>query len=308
MERNSKKNLNLLRQELASQGIAFLNDEPMSRHTTFRVGGPADVFARPTHCNSLIKCLELAKRHEVDAHVFGSGSNMLVRDCGIRGMVVNTTALKESVFHADGLVEADCGTSLTWLSLQAAKKGLAGLEFGAGIPGSIGGGVVMNAGCYGRDMSNVVTQVLAVGSSLDTHILVRESLEFGYRTTFTRKSGQTILRVWLQLTPGQDPSDVQAATRALVDKKRATQPMWERSAGSVFIPPPGDHASRLIDAAGLKGTRCGGAEVSTKHAGFIINRENATAEDILRLIEIVRESVLRQFGVRLELEIEIRGE
>ena len=284
----------------------ILVDEPMSRHTTFRVGGPADVLFLPERADQVRLALEAARTADVPAIVIGNGSNLLVRDKGIRGLVIALgEGFSEVRFDGD-LVEAQAGVSLARLAAAAQAHGLAGLEFASGIPGTLGGGCAMNAGAYGGQLSDVLidTMVLMDGTE---RTLTRDEMQMGYRTTLPLREGGIVLSARFRLTP-DDPEAILARMKDLNARRRDKQPLNYPSAGSTFKRPEGHFAGALIEQAGLKGRRVGGAQVSEKHAGFVINTGDATAADVLALIEVIRDEVEARFGVRLEPEVRIIGE
>ncbi len=281
-------------------------DEPMSRRTTFRVGGPADVLFLPESAGQVVRALDAARAAGVPAVVIGNGSNLLVRDKGIRGLVV---ALGEgfSEVRIDGeTVEAQAGVSLAKLAAAAQSAGLSGLEFASGIPGSLGGGCAMNAGAYGGQLSDVLVDAdVLMGGEIRT--LSNAEMQMGYRTTRPLREGGIVLSARFALKR-DDPGAILARMKELNARRRDKQPLNFPSAGSTFKRPEGYFAGALIEGAGLKGRSVGGAQVSEKHAGFIINTGGATAADILALIGVVQDEVQARSGVRLETEVRILGE
>lgn len=284
----------------------LLLDEPMSRHTTFRVGGPADAFFMPENAAQVSSALDAARAANIPAVVIGNGSNLVVRDGGIRGLVIALGEGMSAVSREGDVVSAQAGASLARVSAFAQANGLAGLEFASGIPGTLGGGCAMNAGAYGGQLSDVLidARVLLDG---EERTLSRDALELGYRTSMPLRAGGVVLSARFALTPG-DPEAIAAHMRELNARRREKQPLNYPSAGSVFKRPEGHFAGALIEQAGLKGRSVGGAQVSQKHAGFIVNAGDATASDILALIELVRREVEARSGVRLETEVRILGE
>ena len=251
--------------------------EPMKRHTTFRVGGPADVLVRPA-AGELPEVLALCRDHEIPYFIIGNGSNLLVGDKGIRGLVIEMTGDRELLTVTGNVLTVGAGVLLARAARKAAEEGLCGMEFAAGIPGSIGGAVVMNAGAYGGEMKDIIESVKVLTKDGDEKRLTREGLALGYRTS------------------------------CIIPKRVEKQPLEYPSAGSTFKRPEGYFAGKLIMDAGLRGYQVGGAQVSEKHCGFVINRGDATAADICRLMEDVRENVQKQFGVTLEPEVKLVGE
>jgi UDP-N-acetylmuramate dehydrogenase len=283
----------------------LIRDELLSRHTTWRVGGPARTFYRPADSADLIEFL-----HQLPADEsllwLGLGSNLLVRDAGFRGTVIATQGRLEALeLKGEGLIRAEAGVFCAKVARFAAREGLCGAEFLAGIPGTMGGALAMNAGAFGGETWEQVVKV----ETVDRHGEVRERMpdefEIGYRSV-KGQEGEWFLATWIRLSAG-DVTAAQERIRQLLAKRSATQPVGLPSCGSVFRNPEGDHAARLIEAAGLKGTRIGGACVSEKHANFIINEGGASAQDIEQLIRKVQNEVEAVHGVRLQTEVKIVG-
>ncbi len=281
--------------------------EPMQDHTSFRLGGPAAAMAIPNSIKQLQDILVFCRAHKLPIFIMGNGSNLLVRDGGIRAVVIKIAGAMSTVTLTEAGMEAEAGISLSALAHTAVEAGLGGLEFAAGIPGTLGGAVVMNAGAYGGEMKDVVDFVLALDYEGREHRFNANEMNFGYRQSAIQGKELIVVKVGLRL-PEQDP----AVSRALISdynaRRRAKQPLHLPSAGSVFKRPPGHYAGQLIEEAGLKGKRIGGAQVSPMHAGFIVNVGNATASDVEALIRHVQETVAAKFGVRLETEVRIVGE
>lgn len=282
-----------------------LENEPLARHTTFRVGGPADVLFLPESAEELQRAMELAREAGEDCLVIGNGSNLLVRDGGVRGLVIKLAGPMSGVSVEGTAIRAQAGASLSQVSRAALQASLTGLEFASGIPGSLGGALAMNAGAYGGELSQVVREAMVL---MDGRVqtLSREELAMGYRTTRVLREGGIVLSAVLDLKEGDAPQ-IAATMDDLNRRRREKQPLSFPSAGSTFKRPEGYFAGALIEQAGLKGYAIGGAQVSEKHAGFLINRGGATASDLLRLIEYVQERVYAQSGVRLETEVRICG-
>ena len=281
-------------------------NEPMSRHTTFRVGGPAELMFFPASAEELQTALSAAKGAGAEVHLVGNGSNLLVRDGGLRGL---TIALGEpfSEVRVEGCaVVAQAGAPLSRVAAAAQEAGLAGLEFASGIPGTLGGGCAMNAGAYGGELKDVLECARVLLDS-ELRTLSRDELEMGYRTSRVLREGGIVLEARFALTP-DDREAIAARMRDLNARRREKQPLNLPSAGSTFKRPEGHFAGALIEGCGLKGARVGGAQVSEKHAGFVVNTGGATASDILGLIEHVHDVVLRETGVELEPEVRIIGE
>ena len=289
-----------------ARGDQLLENEPMSRHTTFRVGGPADVMFLPESEEQLMVALQAAKTAGVRAVVIGNGSNLVVKDGGIRGLVIVLGEGMAAVARVENIITAWAGASLARVSAYAQASGLSGLEFASGIPGTLGGGCAMNAGAYGGQLSDVLidAEVLLDG---EIHTLTREELQMGYRTSLPLREGGIVLSARFALTP-DDPEAIAGRMRDLNARRRDKQPLNYPSAGSTFKRPEGYFAGALIEQAGLKGRSVGGAQVSEKHAGFIVNTGGATASDILTLIAVVQDEVQARFGVRLETEVRVLGE
>ena len=284
----------------------ILQNEPMSKHTTFRVGGPADVLFLPEGEEQLIGALEVAKTAGVPAVVIGNGSNLVVRDGGIRGLVIAIGEGMAAIARTENVLTAWAGASLARVAAYAQASGLSGLEFASGIPGTLGGGCAMNAGAYGGQLSDclVDAQVLLNG---EVRTLTKDEMQMGYRTSLPLREGGIVLSARFALTP-DDPEAIAARMRELNARRRDKQPLNFPSAGSTFKRPEGYFAGALIEQSGLKGLAVGGAQVSEKHAGFIVNAGGATASDVLALIGKVQDAVEARFGVRLETEVRILGE
>nr|WP_297174026.1 UDP-N-acetylmuramate dehydrogenase [uncultured Agathobaculum sp.] len=291
----------------AAPDIDIMEDEPMSRHTTFAIGGPADLFVQPKTRCELADTLDVLRQMEISFLVLGNGSNILVSDAGIRGAVVCTTELDEVRVGDDGALVAEAGALLGRVARRAQRAGLTGVEFAGGIPGSLGGAVFMNAGAYDGQMAGVVKWTEYLDEFGALHTLCGQEHDFGYRrSAFRDHPNWTIVRAALCLQPG-DPAAILDRMNDLAQRRRDKQPLNFPSAGSTFKRPEGYFAGKLIEQAGLKGVSVGGAQVSEKHAGFLINRGGATCDDMLRLIELVQQRVQEQFGVKLECEVRIIG-
>ena len=290
----------------AAPDIDILKDEPMRRHTTFAIGGPADFFIQPKTRRELAGALSVLRERGIPFLLLGNGSNMLVADAGIRGAVVCTTELDEVRIGEDGYtLTAEAGALLGRVARRAQRAGLTGAEFAGGIPGSVGGAVFMNAGAYDGQMAGVVEQTEYLDEAGETHTLTGEEHGFAYRgSVFRAHPDWTVVRSILRLQPG-DPAAILDKMNDFAQRRRDKQPLNFPSAGSTFKRPEGYFAGRLIEDAGLKGVSVGAAQVSEKHAGFLINRGGATCDDMLRLIELVQQRVRAQFGVRLECEVRI---
>ena len=292
----------LLARELrrALPGLWLLENELMNRHCSFRIGGPADLFAEPATETELAALRQILWEKGVEAVTIGNGTNILAADEGIRGVVIHIgDALGGTVFD-DRNVTAGAGITLAQLAVAAKDHGLTGLEFAHGIPGSLGGAVMMNAGAYGGEMKDVVASVRCMNEKGE--VWETAEPEFSYRHSRFSDGTDLILGASLRLTPG-DPAAIQARMTELIEKRSASQPLEKPSAGSAFKRPKEGYAAAMIDGAGLKGFRVGGAQVSEKHAGFIVNTGGATSADVRKLMELVQEKVLSAYGVLLEPEI-----
>lgn len=278
--------------------------EPMSRHTTFKIGGPAKIFFEPERMEELADALHRYRQQGQSIYILGGGSNLLVRDEGVDGVVIalHKGAAFQHITIEGCKVKAGAGVSLPKLVKMMANIGLSGLECLVGIPGTVGGAARMNAGGKHGTIGPLIESVFVMHSDGHTERIERDKLLFGYRSSNLKDF--VILEVVLLLKE-ESPALVFEHTRAIYEEKKRTQPLYEPSAGCVFKNPPGQSAGALIDKAGLKGTTVGGAMVSEKHANFIINRGGATASDVLKLIDLIRERVSKIFNISLELEIEI---
>ncbi|MHB1420038.1 MAG: UDP-N-acetylmuramate dehydrogenase [Bacillota bacterium] len=282
-------------------------NEPLSRHTTWKIGGPADLLVVPANQDDVRVCLELSHQWEIPWTVLGNGSNVLVAERGIRGLIIKMAkGIKHSIFNGTEVI-CGAGTLLPSLAIEAARQHLSGLEFAAGIPATVGGAIVMNAGAQGRSMSDLVTKVayLTDGGTLET--AARQDLNYGYRTCSLIGKNVVVVEVSMSLVAG-DPALINALTNEYLLKRKQTQPLEFPTAGSVFLNSPDASAGSLIERAGLKGLRKGGAQVSEKHGNFIINRGGATSTEVLHLIREIQRRVEDQFGICLETEIRVLGE
>lgn len=281
-------------------------NEPMSRHTTFRVGGPADVLVTP-EAEKLAAVAGACRAAGEPYYIVGNGSNLLVGDGGIRGVVILTREGMDEI-SADGVrITAGAGALLSRTASLAASHALTGMEFAAGIPGTIGGAVVMNAGAYGGEMRDIIETVTVLDEAGTQHVLPVEELELGYRTSCILKKHYIVTRAVLKLAAGEEQT-IRARMKELAAQRTEKQPLEYPSAGSTFKRPEGYFAGKLIMDAGLRGYRVGGAQVSQKHCGFVVNTGNATAQDVRTLIADVTAEVDRQFHVKLEPEIKMIGE
>ena len=283
-----------------------LEDEPMSRHTTFRVGGPADVLFLPASADEIVRAMREARALNEPCFVMGNGSNLLVRDGGVRGLVIAIGEPMSDIAVVGTTIRAQAGASLTRLAREAASASLAGLSFASGIPGSVGGAVAMNAGAYGGEISNVLSRALVLEGETPVW-KTAEALNLSYRNSDVLRHGLIVLEAEFHLLPG-DRAAILDEMAELARRRREKQPLSLPSAGSTFKRPEGHFAGALIEGAGLKGFSVGGAQVSELHAGFIVNTGGATARDVLDLIAAVQARVLADSGVALEPEVRIIGE
>ncbi|MBI0386892.1 UDP-N-acetylmuramate dehydrogenase [Thermoactinomyces sp. CICC 24227] len=296
-------------QEMKSIGIQDVRvNEPLSRHTTWKVGGPADLLIYPRNKEELERAMQVVYRHQIPWRVIGRGSNLLVRDGGIRGVVFK---LDEGFneLKVDGTrVTAGGGYSTILLATMTSRQGLTGLEFAAGIPGNVGGAVYMNAGAHGSDISKVLHSATVLLETGEWVTLSNEEMEFRYRTSVLQTKLKGIVTEASFTLEYGERDEIMSRLTSYKDRRRKTQPLQYPCAGSVFRNPPGDYAGRLIQEAGLKGFRIGDAEVSTTHANFIINRGNATAKNVLQLIEHIIQTIDEKYNIRLEPEVQVVGE
>lgn len=284
-----------------------LFDEPMSRHTTWRIGGPADALVLPESESQILRLMGLIGEYGWPWTVVGRGSNLLVRDGGIRGVVVKLADNWAALDIEGTVLTAEAGRLIVSAANTAIRHGLSGLEFATGIPGSVGGAVRMNAGAHGGEVGRVVLFADVAFPDGRVRRVDREELGFAYRRSRVGEWGALVLRAAFQLTPGDREAMIRQV-KEWTQRRRQTQPLSQASAGSVFQNPPGTHAARLIEEAGLKGRRVGAAQISPRHANFIVNLGGATARDVLKLIQLAQEEVWRRYAVRLEPEVKIVGE
>ncbi|MFC4076529.1 UDP-N-acetylmuramate dehydrogenase [Salinithrix halophila] len=295
--------------EMRDAGVEEVRvDEPLSRHTTWKVGGPADILVYPHSKDELERAMSVINRHGLPWRVIGRGSNLLVRDGGIRGAVIKLgTGLDDMRVEGDRVI-AGGGYSFVRLSVMAARYGLTGLEFAGGIPGTVGGAVFMNAGAHGSELSRVLESAEVLLEDGQWVRLSKEELGFKYRTSILQAERRGVVTEAVFHLQEGDRKQVADSMARFKDRRRQTQPLQYPCAGSVFRNPPGDHSGRLIEAAGLKGYRIGDAEVSEQHANFIINRGHATANDVLTLIQHIIGTIKEKYGVTLEPEVQVVGE
>lgn len=282
----------------------LLEMEPLKKHTTFRIGGPADFFVRPNQMQQLAKIVAFCREHSVPYFLLGNGSNLCVSDEGYRGVMIQIFQNMSKLTIQGNRLIADAGVLLSKAANQAAEEGLTGMEFASGIPGTLGGAIVMNAGAYGGEMKDIVENVTVLTPEGELRRLSLQELGFGYRTSCIEKEGMIVLSVELLLSQGEK-EEIRKTMEELRRRRIEKQPLEYPSAGSTFKRPEGYFAGKLIMDSGLRGYRCGDAMVSEKHCGFIVNAKDATAAEVRQLIEEVQEKVFESFGVHLETEIKM---
>ncbi len=278
----------------------------MKEHINFEVGGPADILLIPSKVEQIIESIKICKENNIPYFVIGNGSNLLVKDGGIRGVVIKLTGLTNLEVN-ETEIKADCGVMLKELSDKALENSLTGLEFACGIPGSVGGAVFMNAGAYNGEIKNVIKEAQVITSYGEIVTLSKDELELGYRTSKVMRDNSIVINATFKLEKG-NKEEIKETIDDLTQKREEKQPLEYPSAGSTFKRPEGYFAGKLIQDSGLKGYSIGGAAVSSKHSGFVINKDNATAKDILDLIAYIQAEVKKQFGVELHTEVRIIGE
>lgn len=283
--------------------LEIRENEPLKNHSSFRIGGPADVMFLPKTAEELAGLYKLLLEGEVRHFVMGNGSNLLFADEGYRGAVIKTSGLNEVSLAAENTLRAQCGALLSQTAVFARKHALMGMEFAHGIPGSVGGAVVMNAGAYGGEIKDVAVKTVYLDASGEVREAVGEEHDFGYRHS-RFQPGEIVLSCDFVLQPG-DENEIQEKMSELAAKRKASQPLELPSAGSTFKRPVGGFAAALIDQAGLKGLTVGGAQVSPKHAGFVVNIGGASCADVLALMEKIKEAVFAASGIELEPEVRI---
>ena len=282
-------------------------EEAMSQHTTFKIGGPADYFLMPDKGEDVGRVIKICKEKEIPYFILGNGSNLLVGDGGYRGAVIQIYRNMSSVTVEGNEITAQAGALLSAVAAAAKNASLTGFEFAGGIPGTIGGAVVMNAGAYGGEMKDVLTEVTVMNAEGDIFTLPTEELELGYRTSIIQTAGYIVLEAKIRLKEG-DPEVIRETMKDLTIRRTTKQPLEYPSAGSTFKRPEGYFAGKLIMDSGLAGYQVGGAQVSEKHCGFVINAGDATARDVRTLMDNVRDIVYKKYGVTLEPEVKFLGE
>jgi UDP-N-acetylmuramate dehydrogenase len=279
----------------------------MKKHTSFKIGGPVDYFIIVNNIEELKKILNLVNNNGIPFFIIGNGSNLLVRDKGIRGIVAKINFNQITINKNENIVKVSSDYSVSKLARVCAKEGMGGIEFLAGIPGTVGGAIRMNAGAYGREMKDVVINTKCLTNIGDIKLLTNKEHYFNYRTSIFKDVDDIILETELKLYK-DDENNINNIINEQMKKRLENQPLEFPSAGSTFKRNPNVITAKLIDECGLKGYKVGDAEVSTKHAGFIVNRGNATADDVLKLVEIVKEKVYQRFNEKIELEVIVVGE
>lgn len=282
-------------------------EEAMSQHTTFKIGGPADYFLMPDKGEDVGRVIKICKEKEIPYFILGNGSNLLVGDGGYRGAVIQIYRNMSSVTVEGNEIRAQAGALLSAVAAAAKNASLTGFEFAGGIPGTIGGAVVMNAGAYGGEMKDVLTEVTVMNAEGDIFTLPTEELELGYRTSIIKTVGYIVLEAKIRLKEG-DPEVIRETMKDLTIRRTTKQPLEYPSAGSTFKRPEGYFAGKLIMDSGLRGYQIGGARVSDKHCGFVINAGDATAQDVVALMDHVTEVVREKYGVTLEPEVKFLGD
>ena len=291
-----KKLLSILKVEQVKK------DEPMKIHTTFRVGGPASYFVTPETEEEVAKVIEVCTQENVPYYIVGNGSNLLVSDQGYEGVIIQIYKQMNQVEITENEIHAQAGALLSMIANRAMEAELTGFEFAAGIPGTLGGACVMNAGAYGGEMKDVLETVTVLTRDGDVKTLTKDELELGYRTSVIAKKDYIVLSAVIRLENGKK-EEIKAVMDDLKEKRITKQPLEYPSAGSVFKRYPGYFTAKLIEEAGLKGLTVGGAQVSPKHAGFIVNLGSATAADVQKLVSIIEEEIYRRNGIRIEREL-----
>ena len=284
-----------------------LEAEPMSKHTTFRIGGPADLFVAPENTDEIKKLIAICKEEEVPYFILGNGSNLLVSDKGYRGVIIQLYRSFGQITLMENEIHAQAGALLSGIAAMAREASLTGFEFAGGIPGTLGGAVVMNAGAYGGEMKDVLKEVTVLTPEGQVVTLQARELQMGYRTSIIKESGYIVLEAVISLKKG-DQDEIKSRMQELAGMRSSKQPLSYPSAGSTFKRPEGYFAGKLIMDSGLRGYQVGGAQVSEKHCGFVINTGNATAKDVTTLMADVQRIVMEKFGVKLEPEVKFLGE
>lgn len=285
----------------------ILLNEPMKKHTTFKVGGPADIFVQLSNADELREILSSAKEYDMPVYIIGNGSNLLVGDLGYRGLIVQIYKNMNEIQVDGNQMKIQAGALLSAIAKKALEYSLGGFEFASGIPGTLGGAVAMNAGAYGGEMKHVIQKATVLTRDGELKELTVDELQLGYRKSIIIDKDYIVLEAVLELFPAEKAS-IQAKMKECAQARKSKQPLEYPSAGSTFKRPVGYFAGKLIDDAGLRGFSYGGAQVSEKHCGFVINKDHATAKDIVILMKEVNRIVTKKFGVSLEPEVKMIGE
>ena len=285
----------------------ILIEEPMKKHTTFRIGGPAEYLILPQTAEEIADVVKLCRQEEIPWYIVGNGSNLLVADEGVRGVVIQLLRSFNEIQVEGCQIRMQAGAQNAAVAKRALDASLTGFEFAAGIPGTIGGAVVMNAGAYGGEMKDILKEVTVLDQNGMIRTIPAEELELGYRTSIIARKGYVVLEAVIVLKTG-DPKEIKAAIDDLKEKRVTKQPLEYPSAGSTFKRPEGYFAGKLIMDAGLRGFSVGGAQISEKHCGFVINKGNATAKDVTELMDETKKIVMEKFGVALEPEVKRLGQ
>jgi UDP-N-acetylmuramate dehydrogenase len=285
----------------------FSIDEPMKNHTTFKVGGPADILVQPASIEEIKSSIEICRSEDISFTVVGNGSNLLVKDGGIRGVVIKIADLFSEIKVEGETLKAHAGAVMSKVSKTALESSLGGFEFASGIPGTIGGAVTMNAGAYGGEMKDWVSHVTCIDNDGNINRYSNEEMEFGYRKSLVQKKNLIVVEVELSLLK-DDYKEIKSKIDDFTEKRTSKQPLHLASGGSTFKRPQGHFAGKLIEDSGLRGLRYKNVQVSEKHCGFVVNLGDSYAEDVLHLIGVIQKTVYDNFGVSLETEIRIIGE
>ena len=302
-------NINIIKNECKKQGIDRIirYNEPLKNHISLRIGGPADIFCSPGNIEDLKKVVSISKEYNIPFWVIGNGTNLLILDSGIRGLVINLNKGFKKIEFSDKIVKVGAGVSLVYLSKIALNKGLSGLEFACNVPGALGGAIINNASFKGNCMADVVQNVTFLTGENKIERTSKPNLNFNYRECILKGKPVIILEATLLLKKG-NKEEIESKIKQNIKIRKTRQPLDKFSAGSIFKNPPGYYAGELAEKVGAKGLSRGKAQVSSKHANFIINNGGASARDILYLIEEIEKRVKKNFGIKLEREIEILGE
>lgn len=292
--------------QLEKENIYFLTDEPMKNHTSFRIGGPAKILSEPGSEDEIMFLKTICERFEIPYCIIGNGSNLLVSDDGYDGVIIKLGKRFADIEVFENRITAKAGALLGSVAKAAADNGLSGLECESGIPGSLGGAIVMNAGAYGGEMKDIVVKTTYISKNGNIESVCGEKHKFSYRKSIFEENNLTVLSSVMLFKPEKKDIIYEKMTE-LNKKRREKQPLEYPSCGSTFKRPEGYFAAALIEQAGLKGYSIGGAQVSKKHSGFIVNKEAASAQDVLKLVDYIKNEVYRQYGVELECEMKMLG-